>query len=55
MKPFKSPERKKQLDGDDGTERVAVIGIAVQGLGKHELPPLGAVAGVAIETLESNS
>src|SRR5258705_11625283 len=42
--------------GDDGTERVAVIGIAVQGLGmQHELPPLGAVAGVAIETLQPNS
>ena len=42
--------------GDDGAERVAVIGIAVQGLGmQHELPAFDAVAGVAIETLQPNS
>jgi hypothetical protein len=42
--------------GDDRTERVAVIGIAVQRLGvQHELAALGAVAGVPRETLQPNS
>jgi hypothetical protein len=35
---------------------VAIIWVAMQRLGvKHELPPLGAVTGVAIETLQPNS
>jgi hypothetical protein len=35
--------------GDDGTQRVAVTGVAVQGLGmQHELPAFGRVAGVAL-------
>ena len=43
--------------GDDGTERMAVLGIAVQGLGvQHELPALGRGGWrVAIATLQPNS
>src|SRR5438105_11561857 len=42
--------------GDGGAESMAIIWVAVQRLGmKHELPALGAVTGVAIETLQPNS
>ena len=42
--------------GDDGSEGVAIIGVAVQCFGmQHELPAFGAVTDVAIETLQPNS
>ena len=41
--------------GDDGTERVAFIGCRAGLACSTNCPPLGAVAGVAIDTLQPNS
>ena len=44
--------------GDDGTERMAVIRVAMQRLAlacSTNCPPLGAVTGVTTETLQPNS